>query len=124
MVASKEANKSATRHMSNYDCKVREATVGVGDRMLIRKVGLKGKNKLADKWNKHPYIVIEVLNEGVPVYKVQRESGDLMVKTIHRNMLLPFSAISSSLDLGLFYDSLHSKTSKPTALVQNSQNLC
>ena len=37
MVASKEANKSATRHKSNYDCKVREATVGVGDRVLIRR---------------------------------------------------------------------------------------
>ena len=42
-VASKEANKNATRHKSNYDGKVREATLGVGDRVLIRKVGLKGK---------------------------------------------------------------------------------
>ena len=44
-VASKEANKNATRHKSNYDGKVREATLGVGDRVHIRKVGLKGKNK-------------------------------------------------------------------------------
>ena len=121
MVASKEANKSATRHKSNYDCKVREAIVGVGDIVLIRKVGLKGKNKLADKLNKHSYIVIEVLNEGVPCIRFSVNQ----VKTLHRNMLLPFIAIPSSLDLGLvFYDSLHSKTSKPAALVQNSQNLC
>ena len=118
-VASKEANKNATRHKSNYDGKVREATLGVGDRVLIRKVGLKGKNKLADRWDKHSYIVIEVPNEGVPVYRVQRESGDSTVKTLHRNMLLPFSAIPSSLDLGLFYDSPHSKPSKPAAPVHS-----
>ena len=40
-----------------------------------------------------------------------------MVKTLHRNMLLPFSAIPSCLDLGLFYESLHSKTSKYAAPV-------
>ena len=79
-------------------------------------MGIKGKNKLADK---HSYIVIEVPNEGVPVYRVQRESGDSTVKTLHRNMLLPFSAIPSSLDLGLFYDSPHSQPSKPTAHVHN-----
>ena len=122
-VASKEANKNATRHKSNYDGKVREATLGVGDRVLIRKVGLKGKNKLADRWDKHSYIVIEVPNEGVPVYRVQRESGDSMVKTLHRNILLPFSAIPSSLDLGLFYDSPYIKSSKPSSLYITNQNL-
>ena len=58
------------------------------------------------------------------MYRVQRESGDSTAKTIHRTMLLPFSAIPSSLDLGLFVDSAHSKTSKPAAPVQKSQNLC
>ena len=57
-------------------------------------------------------------NEGVPVYRVQRKSGDSTVKTLHRNMLLPFIAIPSSLDLGLFYDSPHNKPSKPAAPVQ------
>ena len=53
------------------------------------------------------------------MYRVQRESGDSAVKTLHRNMLLPFSAIPSSLDLGLFYDSPHIKSSKPAAPVHN-----
>ena len=57
--------------------------------------------------------MIEVPNEGVPVYRVQLELGDSTVKTLHRNMLLPFSVIPSCLDLGLFCDSLHSETSKP-----------
>ena len=78
---------------------------------------------MADRWDKHSYIVIEVSNEGVPVYRFQRESGDSTVKTLHRNMLLPFSAIPSSLDLGLFYDSPNSKTHKPAAPVHNQSKL-
>ena len=30
-----------------------------GDRVLIRNVGLKGKNKLADKWDKDVYLIVE-----------------------------------------------------------------
>ena len=44
-------SKSATRHLSNYDGKVREATCDVGDRVLIRKVGPRVKIKLANKWD-------------------------------------------------------------------------
>ena len=92
-VAAREAQKSADRNKANYDLKVREATLDVGDHVLIRNVGLRGKNKLADKWDKDPYVVIDIPDRNVPVYKVQRESGYPTVKTLHRNMLLPFSAI-------------------------------
>ena len=92
-IASREAEKSAQRNKANYDLKVREAILNVGDRVLVRKVGLKGKNKLADKWDKQPYTIIGIPNRGVPVYNVQKEGGDNMIKTLHRNMLLPFSAI-------------------------------
>ena len=39
-------------------------------------------------------------NKDVHVYTVQRESGDSVVKTLHKNMYLPFSVTPSSLDLG------------------------
>ena len=123
-VASKEANKNATRHRSNHNGNVREATLGMGDRLLIRKVGLKDKNKLADRWDKHYYIVIEVPNEDVPVYRVQCESGDSTVKTLQRNMLLPFSAIPSNLDIGIFHDSPIVKLANLQPLYKNIQNLC
>lgn len=95
-VASTESKKSADRHKANYDLKVREATLDVGDRVLVRQVGLKGKNKLADRWERIPYVVIAVPNADVPVYKVKKETGDNVIKTLHRNMLLPFSVIPST----------------------------
>ena len=92
-VAAREAQKSADRNKTNYDLKVREATIDVGDYVLIRNVGLREKNKLADRWDKDPYVVIDIPDRNIPVYKVQRESGNPTVKTLHRDMLLPFSAI-------------------------------
>lgn len=92
-VAAREAQKSANRNNANYDSRVREATLNIGDRVLIRNVGLRGKQKLADKWDKDQYIVIGVPDKNIPVYNVQKEFGDPTVKTLHRNMLLPFSAI-------------------------------
>ena len=80
-------------------------------------MGLRGKNKLTDRWDKHSYVVIEMPNEDVTVHKIQRESGDSIVTTLHRNMLLPFSVVPSSLDLGLFNDNSPSETSKTTAPV-------
>jgi hypothetical protein len=56
-VASRESKKQARRHKRRYDLKVREATLKSGDRVLVRIVGLKGKNKLADKWGKDIYIL-------------------------------------------------------------------
>ena len=95
-VASSEAQKSAERHKSQYDLKVRESTVDVGDRVLVRNVGFKGKHKLADKWDKDPYVVLDKPNSNIPVFKVQKQSGNGPVRTLHRNMLLPFSLIPAT----------------------------
>ena len=92
-VASKEAQKAAERNKAYYDLKVREATLDIGDRVLIRQVAFKGRHKISDKWIKDPYIVIGVPIPGIPVFQVQKESDTSDVKTLHRNLLLPFSAI-------------------------------
>ena len=72
-VASKEAQKSADHNKANYDLKVREATLDVDDRVLVRLVGLKGKQKLADKWERTLYTVVSIPNDNIPVYRVQKE---------------------------------------------------
>ena len=71
-VASNKARKSADRHKRHYDMKVREATLDVGDRVLVRQVGFRGKHKIADRWEKTPYVVIQIPNQDVPVYRIQK----------------------------------------------------
>ena len=61
-----------------------------GDRVLIRKVGLKGRQKPADKWEEHPYVVKSQPLPDIPVYIVQKEHSNSPCKLLHRHMLLPF----------------------------------
>ena len=116
-VASREAEKSALRHKTRYDAKVRESTLDIGDRVLVRNVGLKGKHKLADKWERDAYIVIDIPDGNIPVFKVRKESGNHQVRILHRNMLLPFSFIPSHSE---FNDSLPSTKENPTQTQRKS----
>lgn len=45
----REAEKVPTRNKVSYDLKGSEATLDIGNHVLVRNVGLRGKHKLADK---------------------------------------------------------------------------
>jgi transposase InsO family protein len=90
--AARHAGKEAEKNKSRYDRGVRESLLEIGDRVLVRKVGIKGKHKLADKWEEQPYLVHSIPNPNIPVYKVKPEGGS-GIRTLHRNMLLPFQTI-------------------------------
>ncbi len=64
------------------------SSLEVGDRVLVRNVKLRGKHKLADKWEKDIYIVIKKAVD-LPVYTVQPEGKDGPLRTLHRDLLLP-----------------------------------
>ena len=88
-----EAKLAARKQKNYFDRKVRLVRLQPGDRLLVRNVGLKGKQKLADIWDKYPYIVMSQPIEDIPVYEVQRENDPLKEKLLHRNMLLPFRGL-------------------------------
>ena len=81
--ASREARRQGRTHKAVYDLKVRETQLLPGDRVLVRNVGLKGKNKLADKWEKEVYLVVDQPNRDIPVYLVKREHGRSTRKMLH-----------------------------------------
>ena len=70
-IASREAKRQSRRHKRRYDLRVRHAVIEPGDRVLLRNVGLKGKNKLADRWSKDIFIVQSQPNPDVPVFVVK-----------------------------------------------------
>ena len=89
--AEKAAKKSSAKHKASYDIKVRHSTLQEGDRVLVKNVGLRGKRKIADRWEKTPYIVKSQPNPDIPVYEVQCDTPRARkTRMLHRNLLLPF----------------------------------
>ena len=92
--ASEEAKKSAGRQKEYYDEKVRYSKLEVGDRVLVEKKGHRGKHKLADLWEHCPYVVTGQPVPDIPVYEVVKENArNSKPRTLHRNMLLPFTGL-------------------------------
>ena len=85
MAASAKANKT------RYDKKTCGAVPVVGDRVLLRNVSIRGKNKLASKCQDDVFMIVGQVDQSILVYQIQRESGSGDVKTVHRNLLLPLS---------------------------------
>ena len=73
--ASEEVARQTERYKSYYDQKVRKSKLAVGDRVVIRALGLKGKVKITDDWKEMSYIVTEIPVKDIPVYKVGQEDG-------------------------------------------------
>ena len=94
--ASKEARRQGRRHKTVYDLRVRESQLQPGDRVLVRNVGVRGKRKIADRWEKDVYLVVDQPNKGIPVYLLKREHGRGRWRMLHRNLLLPFMALPAS----------------------------
>ncbi|XP_027895131.1 uncharacterized protein LOC114158020 isoform X1 [Xiphophorus couchianus] len=92
-IATSKAGKNASRNKARFDRRVIESTLQTGDRVLVRNVKLRGKHKLADKWEEDVYIVLKRAGE-MPVYTVKPESKDGPVRTLHRDLLLPCGFLS------------------------------
>jgi transposase InsO family protein len=88
--ASEHAGLGAGRNKARYDKRVKVSVLDKGDRVLVRNVGLTGKNKLANHWCADAYVVVRrVGGDESSVYVVLKENGCGKERTLHRNMLLP-----------------------------------
>lgn len=87
------AKKVADKNKQRFDMKVRESTLEIGDRVLVRNVRLRGKNKLADRWESTIYVVQKRAGD-LPVYTVCPEGQEGPTRTLHRDLLLPCGFLS------------------------------
>ena len=95
-VASASVAKTQEHQRSHYNRKVRGNGVEVGDRVLVRNVGLKRKHKIADRWHEKVYVVLAQPNQGLSVFEVQQknsEKGKRRIRVLHRNLLLPINSV-------------------------------
>ena len=98
-LASSQADKAKESQRKYYDMKTRGAVVAIGDRVLVRSVNLRGKQKIADHWEEDVYVVTGMPNPDIPVFEVRREDGKGRVRTLHRNLLLPISSVPPTEEL-------------------------
>lgn len=87
-LAKESSQKLMDRNKLRFDRHVLPSALNVGDRVLVRNVRLRGKHKLADKWEPNVYIVIKRAGD-LPVYTVRPEGKPKPERTLHRDLLLP-----------------------------------
>ena len=68
----------------------------IRDRVLVRSVNLRGKQKIADHWEEEVYVVTGMPNLDIPVFEVRREDGVGRTRTLHGNLLLPISGVPAA----------------------------
>jgi transposase InsO family protein len=95
-IVARSMNKAAARNKTKYDRRVRGAVLRIGDRVLVRLMGLKGKQKLADHWAEEVHRVVQHQNPEIPVYKVRGQTSG-RIRVLHRNMLLPVGDLRDAL---------------------------
>ena len=92
-VMTTRVEESQTKAKKRYDKRARGAVLQPGDKVLVRLVGLVGKQKLADKWEEPIYVVTTQPNADIPVYGIRRIDGVGRKRVLHRNMLLPVDSV-------------------------------
>ena len=91
--AGEEALRKGKKYKKYYDQNVKHSVLLPGDRVLVKKVGIQGKHKLADLWESSTYIVTNQPMPDIPVYEVKEENVNSKARLLHRNMLLPFNGL-------------------------------
>lgn len=94
-VATKNSRQVAEKNKRRFDKVIRESTLDVGDRVLVRNLRLRSKHKLADRWEPTVYVVTKRMGD-LPVYTLKPEKEDGPLRTLHRDLLLPCGFLSQA----------------------------
>ncbi len=95
LLASHRALKSAERNKIRFNKLVTNSSLEVNGHVLVRNLQLRGKHKLAEKWESEVYVVVKRAGDWL-VYTVRPETRDGPLRTLHRDLLLPCGFLPAS----------------------------
>ncbi|XP_029954791.1 protein NYNRIN-like [Salarias fasciatus] len=87
-LASEHSKKMGEKNKVRFDKRIRAAELFVGDRVLVKNVNIRGKHKLANRWEETIHTVVRRIKDS-PVYVIKPETGDGPHRTLHRDLLFP-----------------------------------
>jgi hypothetical protein len=121
--------KSCNRNKATYDRKVKPSKpIEIGSHVLLRKCAFKGRHKLADKFERDPYVVVWI-NEHSDVFRIRPLKGG-PERVVNRKLLRldPFAESdteneSDESDGDSDWEVLHTEPSGDQSLVQDLQGV-
>lgn len=87
-LAAKNSRKIGEKNKARFNKKVKAAELLQGDRVFVRNMSIRGKHKLADRWEQKIHVVVRRIRDS-PVYVVKPETGEGPHRALHRDLLLP-----------------------------------
>ena len=91
--AANEAQKTSRRHNSRYDLKACNSVLKPGDRVFLKNVSIRGRHKLANNWERTPYVIQSQPFKNIPVYVLRHEHGSKNTRIVHRNLILSIGSL-------------------------------
>jgi hypothetical protein len=107
-----------------YDLKVRNSVLKQGDRFLLKNIHIRGKQKLANRWNRESCVIYTQPADTIPVYAIRPEygKGKLKPKTVHRNLPFPIYSLPTEELAHHIMKSLNpSKCTKTSDITHNNE---
>ena len=97
--AYRTAEKAAKLNQTSKRLQARHSCLTPGDKVLVKYIGLRGARKIADRWERNPYVVKSQPIPDIPVYEVIPENPRARkTRLLQRILLLPFSSVSPPVD--------------------------
>ena len=120
LIALHEAKKQGKKHKQYFAWGMWNSSQVT---VLVRNVGLKGKCKLADRWEKDIYVFASQPTPDIPIFEVKKEHSKEKSRILHRNLLLPFMEMPLCKNTISFYEQTSSNSpSDPGHTVHDSSS--
>ena len=91
--------------------------LGINDIVLVQVKAFGNDRKVADKWEEHPYRVVEQLPNR-PVFKVQNLDDMSKFRMLHHNMLFPLKTTQEGDDHSVLVEKVNGQSLRANRLME------